>query len=196
MEDNVWLFVMDKLSTGCWLVRTDDCDILYMFLVAEDSVCPIRDFPRPVESPEDVYLLVRLIEGDVKPMRPPLSGLVCEVTWLSPTEDLVSGVRGLCKLVRLEFREVVPRRELFRLPLVNREGDPVRLLLSGVFPISSFLSWTEALVVSCFLFLSMDNPPPLLVILLSSPELNKLDLLIKTLDFVLSMLDFIPLIKK
>lgn len=164
-----------------------------MFWVAEEAVCPIRDVPWPVdESPEDAYLLVRLREGDVEPMRPPLSGLVCEVTWLSPTEDLVSGVRGLCKLVRLEVREEVPRRELFRLPRVNREGDPVRLLLSGVFSTSSFLSWTEVLAVSCFLFLSMDNPPPLLVSLLSSPELNKLDLLLKTLDFVLSMLDFIP----
>lgn len=163
--------------------------------MAEDSVCPIRDFPRPDESPEDVYLLVILRAGDVEPKRPPLSGLVCEVTWLIPTEDLVSGVRGLCKLVKLELREVVPRRELFKLPPVNREED-VRLLLRAVFSTSSFLSWTEVLVVSCFLFLSTDNPPPLLISLLSSPELNKLDLLLKTLDVVLSKLDFVPEIKK
>lgn len=160
--------------------------------MAEDSVCPIRDFPRPAESPEDVYLLVRWRAGDVEPKRPPLSGLVCEVTWLIPTEDLVSGVRGLCKLDSLELREVVPRRELFKLPPVNREEDVVRLLLRAVFSTSSFLSWTEVLVVSCFLFLSADNPPPLLISLLSSPELSKLDLLLKTLDFVLSKLDFVP----
>lgn len=167
-----------------------------MLWAAEDSVCPIRDFPRPAESPEDVYLLVRLRAGDVEPKRPPLSGLVWEVTWLSPTGDLVSGVRGLCKLVKLELREVVPRRELFKLPPVNREEDVVRLLLRAVFSTSSFLSWTEVLLVSCFLFLSVDDPPPLLISLLSSPELNKLDLLLKTLDFVFSKLDFIPFIKK
>lgn len=167
-----------------------------MLWAAEDSVCPIRDFPRPAESPEDVYLLVRLRAGDVEPKRPPLSGLVWEVTWLSPTGDLVSGVRGLCKLVRLDLREVVPRRELFKLPPVNREEDVVRLLLRAVFSTSSFLSWTEVLLVSCFLFLSVDDPPPLLISLLSSPELNKLDLLLKTLDFVLSKLDFVPEIKK
>lgn len=193
MEDNVWLVFIDKSPTDCWLVRADNCDTLLW--VAEDSVCPIRDFPRPDESPEDVYLLVILRAGDVEPKRPPLSGLVCEVTWLIPTEDLVSGVRGLCKLVKLELREVVPRRELFKLPPVNREED-VRLLLRAVFSTSSFLSWTEVLVVSCFLFLSTDNPPPLLISLLSSPELNKLDLFLKTLDFVLSKLDFVPEIKK
>lgn len=193
MEDNVWLVFIDKPPTDCWLVRADNCDTLLW--VAEDSVCPIRDFPRPDESPEDVYLLVILRAGDVEPKRPPLSGLVCEVTWLIPTEDLVSGVRGLCKLVKLELREVVPRRELFKLPPVNREED-VRLLLRAVFSTSSFLSWTEVLVVSCFLFLSTNNPPPLLISLLSSPELNKLDLLLKTLDFVLSKLDFVPEIKK
>lgn len=190
MEDNVWLVFIDKPPTDCWLVRADNCDTLLW--VAEDSVCPIRDFPRPDESPEDVYLLVILRAGDVEPKRPPLSGLVCEVTWLIPTEDLVSGVRGLCKLVKLELREVVPRRELFKLPPVNREEDVVRLLLRAVFSTSSFLSWTEVLVFSCFLFLSADNPPPLLISLLSSPELNKLDLLLKTLDFVLSKLDFVP----
>lgn len=176
------------------MVRVDNCDIL--FWVVEDLVCLIRDFLRFDESLEDVYLLVILRAGDVEFKRLLLSGFVCEVIWLIFIEDLVFGVRGFCKFVKLEFREVVSRREFFKFFLVNREEDVVRLFLRVVFFISSFLFWTEVLVVSCFFFLFMDNFFLFLISLFLSSEFNKFDLLFKILDFVFLKLDFVFEIKK
>lgn len=182
------------------MVRVDNCDIL--FWVVEDLVCLIRDFLRFVESLEDVYLLVRLRAGDVEFKRLLLSGFVWEVTWLSFIGDLVFGVslvfgvRGFCKFVRLDFREVVLRREFFKFFLVNREEDVVRLFLRVVFFISSFLFWTEVLLVSCFFFLFVDDFFLFLISLFLSFEFNKFDLLFKILDFVFLKLDFIFFIKK
>lgn len=175
------------------MVRVDNCDIL--FWVVEDLVCLIRDFLRFDESLEDVYLLVILRAGDVEFKRLLLSGFVCEVIWLIFIEDLVFGVRGFCKFVKLEFREVVSRREFFKFFLVNREED-VRLFLRVVFFISSFLFWTEVLVVSCFFFLFTDNFFLFLISLFLSSEFNKFDLLFKILDFVFLKLDFVFEIKK
>lgn len=171
------------------MVRVDNCDILLW--VVEDLVCLIRDFLRFDESLEDVYLLVILRAGDVEFKRLLLSGFVCEVIWLIFIEDLVFGVRGFCKFVRLEFREVVLRREFFKFFLFNREEDVVRLFLRVVFFISSFLFWTEVLVVSCFFFLFADNFFLFLISLFLSSEFNKFDLLFKILDFVFLKLDFV-----
>lgn len=194
VEDNVWFVFIDKFFIDCWLVRVDNCDIL--FWVVEDLVCLIRDFLRFDESLEDVYLLVILRAGDVEFKRLLLSGFVCEVIWLIFIEDLVFGVRGFCKFVKLEFREVVSRREFFKFFLVNREEDVVRLFLRVVFFISSFLFWTEVLVVSCFFFLFTDNFFLFLISLFLSSEFNKFDLLFKILDFVFLKLDFVFEIKK
>jgi hypothetical protein len=122
-------------------------------------------------SAEEVYLDKRL-EDAVLPRREPDSGLVCDVTWLSLAER---GFRCNEDSTNEELNEDVPRSELLRLLWVSKEEDFNNELFSSVFSTNGFFSLTDDLVVSGFLFLSMETPLIPVDSLLSKPVLNKLD---------------------